>query len=245
MKPWTFNAATAFRPWRTKGPVVAVTSLSRLQCGHGVSAVENAICYRYSLKYFRDLQCGHGVSAVENAATSRACRPPARPFNAATAFRPWRTGYHRRAPSAASSPSMRPRRFGRGEQRFAAESGFTGENLQCGHGVSAVENVATSLTVNGVSSAFNAATAFRPWRTSESSACSASFVRLQCGHGVSAVENLRGHYGSVTTEGSTFNAATAFRPWRTLSSHRSIREYFPLQCGHGVSAVENPGSVLD
>ncbi len=111
----SFNAATAFRPWRTALAAVPPPPWLTLQCGHGVSAVENG---------------------------SRP-GPPSRPraaFNAATAFRPWRTAIVAVDVAADDDPSMRPRRFGRGERRQPA--GCVDDCL-----------------------AFNAATAFRPWRT--------------------------------------------------------------------------------
>ncbi len=85
--------------------------------------------------------------------------------------------------------SMRPRPEGRGElRRHISQSGIAAR-LQCGHGPKAVENSLTTLEVDCDGRSFNAATARRPWRTSEG----------------------RSKGGS----GCSFNAATARRPWRT------------------------------
>src|SRR5437763_259640 len=67
-----FNAATARRPWRTKGGPAAQVDSSGLQCGHGPQAGENA--EDKALGKGREaarrpaaaLQCGHGPKAVEN-----------------------------------------------------------------------------------------------------------------------------------------------------------------------------------
>ncbi len=234
----TFNAATAFRPWRTHRVDAAGGGAARLQCGHGVSAVENhgrlgrrpggrrppsmrprrfgrgeprprsarrrvrgpfnaATAFRpWRTHDTRNgcpltgvLQCGHGVSAVENAAVGRPGGGPRGP-----SMRPRRFGRGELPAAAAvlgtaAAPSMRPRRFGRGEHLHLGPEELAAELLQCGHGVSAVENptrhrrstpslmpsmrprrfgrgeqdTVTWQTSN--SRSFNAATAFRPWRT--------------------------------------------------------------------------------
>src|SRR5438876_1100250 len=66
----------------------------------------------------------------------------------------------------------------------------TEQQLQCGHGEFAVENVYTGRL--GV----------------------ISNDKLQCGHGEFAVENP-GNVGRNWRRGSSFNAATANSPWRT------------------------------
>src|SRR5438067_1846827 len=131
-----------------------------LQCGHGVSAVENPVAAPPTRPPRDALQCGHGVSAVENPGTTntssltmRASMLPRRHsrgeqaaqrgvsavensertfraltaracFNVATASQPWRTASVQRPPA---SPAL----------------------LQCGHGVSAVENAALALALVG------------------------------------------------------------------------------------------------
>ncbi len=112
---------------------------AQLQCGHGLSAVENVrrggpagpglgtsmrprplgrgerLVGRHPLAPLLELQCGHGLSAVENTAVAG---------------------------------------------QFAYN-----EELQCGHGLSAVENFPKSIIVGREWVHFNAATASRPWRT--------------------------------------------------------------------------------
>ncbi len=93
-----------------------MTPAGVLQCGHGVSAVENPAWSQPRPLFWQTLQCGHGVSAVENSL--------------------WQLFT---------------------QLRYAS--------LQCGHGVSAVENLTKTLLPNNILTPFNAATAFRPWRT--------------------------------------------------------------------------------
>ncbi len=210
---WSFNAATAFRPWRTSAVFFNLTPPTSLQCGHGVSAVEN-LAFRWGRFGTGSLQCGHGVSAVEN-------RPP------------------RAAQPAAGSPSMRPRRFGRGELSFDGETIAKFIYLQCGHGVSAVENAEARVRPLP-----RVRPSMRPRRFGRGERRSGSRRRLrrsclQCGHGVSAVENSWEARKNLA-QYYAFNAATAFRPWRTSNIFRQTSSRpCRLQCGHGVSAVEN------
>ncbi len=185
-----------------------------LQCGHGVSAVENASS-GFALTSSSRLQCGHGVSAVENAGRGRIASPVPGP-----SMRPRRFG-RGEPPSTRNSwtdghrPSMRPRRFGRGERESRESERGSIRSLQCGHGVSAVENAAPAA-----------------WHRR-------STHNLQCGHGVSAVENGAEAGRQERGKVRPFNAATAFRPWRTARRDHHGRTFHLLQCGHGVSAVEN------
>src|SRR5204862_179514 len=115
---------------------------------------------------------------------------PEAAFNAATAFGPWRTepcggcrgrvrrlqcghGFravendgHRRAGDLVCRPSMRPRLSGRGEPGSGLAAGEPLNSLQCGHGFRAVENDRRGVLDGAAIRAFNAATAFGPWRTS-------------------------------------------------------------------------------
>ncbi len=231
------------------------------------------------------LQCGHGLSAVENAfldamtATARPASMRPRPlgrgerrcrgrprrsppgFNAATASRPWRTPLllkrihrglvasmrprplgrgerhgaqgkgpgveasmrprplsrgepvRRRGPARKRKASMRPRPLGRGERRGDPANQHPLSWLQCGHGLSAVENLEVLETEKGG-------------------------AELQCGHGLSAVENLK-PLSRSRRSGRRFNAATASRPWRTQHAIAGGSAATRLQCGHGLSAVEN------
>src|SRR5438128_1112547 len=83
-------------PWRTHREKPQTVRVTRLQCGHGDDAVENAMvrCVPRSTK---ELQCGHGDDAVENQAILRRKRLRTLCFNAATAMTPWRTGGRRTA----------------------------------------------------------------------------------------------------------------------------------------------------
>ncbi len=114
----TFNAATAFVPWRTpRGtagggrwtvPFNAATARAvenllllplfilwryHLQCGHGLRAVENGQANTITVAALAGLQCGHGPCRGER-------------------LRP-------RTPAVAEEPSMRPRPSCRGERQRA------------------------------------------------------------------------------------------------------------------------------
>ena len=73
--------------------MLVITLLNRLysflQCGHDLSAMEIKIAGAiHALATF--LQCGHDLSAMEMPTTAATSGWPARPFNAATTFRPWK-----------------------------------------------------------------------------------------------------------------------------------------------------------
>src|SRR5205823_5631316 len=87
-----------------------------------------------------------------------------------------------------SNPSMRPRHQGRGEPLSFAFAIDYRRYLQCGHGTKAVENVTKTSYNSAGEHTFNAATAPRPWRTSDKILRAFHRVRLQCGHGTKAVE---------------------------------------------------------
>ena len=184
----SFNAATAFVPWRTSSPRRRPRRSPRLQCGHGLRAVENegvsvtlAMVWqpsmrprpscrgelraaRNAVRAAGNLQCGHGLRAVENAPRRRgraACeRPSMRP-------RPSCRGELQLIVDKVSQdePSMRPRPSCRGEPRPATPARTSQPCLQCGHGLRAVENDACPC------------------------ACRRDSAVLQCGHGLRAVEN--------------------------------------------------------
>src|SRR5262249_7117706 len=101
----SFNAATAFKPWRTTAPSPGPGTPLPLQCRHGVQAVDNGR-QPDGAGAGAALQCGHGVQAVENAGGRRhhhgvqavenkdieaKLAEVNERFNAATAFKPWRT----------------------------------------------------------------------------------------------------------------------------------------------------------
>ena len=81
-------------------------------------------------------------------------------------------------------------------------------SLQCGHGHEAVENEAVPVKKTRRLPCFNAATAMRPWRTSDRLRKEIEHsVRLQCGHGHEAVENQ-----SRSRTSSTGGICASMRP---------------------------------
>ncbi len=282
-----FNAATASRPWRTPPKTSGrlpsgSTSMRPRPLGRG-----EPFAPPLRRPGHRPLQCGHGLSAVENP-LSRKTPAPRTP----TSMRPRPLGRgehrrHRHALRPGASTSMRPRPLGRGELPPAPAPRQGRRELQCGHGLSAVENGAPGRTGSCSSRNFNAATASRPWRTRKVGDLIIGQDLLQCGHGLSAVENHRltcavedagftsmrprplgrgergvdvvfplaaRHFNAATASRpwrtarlasvnavskANFNAATASRPWRTSRATAALRLRWSLQCGHGLSAVEN------
>src|SRR5260370_39654915 len=109
---------------------------------------------------------------------------------------------------------MGPRRRRRGEQEAAALMEGAVQELQCGHGVAAVENYRRRARrwIEGIAS-------MRPRRRRRGEqrlllTISALRLLLQCGHGVAAVENhCPGKAGANVQR--RLNAATAPPPWRT------------------------------
>src|SRR5579871_4699156 len=80
-------------------------------------------------------------------------------FNAATASLPWRTS----------------------DEKVVFEA-IVG--LQCGHGITAVENMGLFGLILARAMGFNAATASLPWRTTGGADARQSVPGLQCGHGI-------------------------------------------------------------
>ncbi len=186
-----FNAATARRPWRTKGSPTAhdathEASMRPRPEDRGEPAIRggptsgadgfNAATARRPWRTSRRerslpqdiamLQCGHGPKTVENLIAGTPCvlsRDWC--FNAATARRPWRTTRTPRMIQPRTCASMRPRPEDRGEP-----------------------DRVTALLITS-SASFNAATARRPWRTGLTSHKSGRPCPLQCGHGPKTVEN--------------------------------------------------------
>ncbi len=209
-----FNAATASRPWRTRlRSHLPAPRPEQLQCGHGLSAVENVNVVWTDEPPDQASMRPRPLGRGELGRASPNCAP-GRSFNAATASRPWRTAAVINFDDPAVAASMRPRPLGRGERPDA----------RCGHRRHGRFNAATasrpwrttqcgSVTSPGTSG-FNAATASRPWRTQLWGDRRMHAEWLQCGHGLSAVEN------AISSE-----AASSSGSW--------------LQCGHGLSAVEN------
>ena len=86
-----FNAATTFRPWKFAPMILARELSGYLQCGHDLSAMAIS---RSTIRFgvWGALQCGHDLSAMEirHYGYPRRCGKAA--FNAATTFRPWKSG---------------------------------------------------------------------------------------------------------------------------------------------------------
>ncbi len=110
------------------------------------------------------LQCGHGLQAVEN----RCCQPQrlgrGRCFNAATAFKPWRTRLPGTGPNVTSVASMRPRPSSRGERRQQALGSAAGRRFNAATAFKPWRTPAPPR-LGRRRQGFNAATAFKPWRT--------------------------------------------------------------------------------
>ncbi len=185
-----FNAATASRPWRTRAFPVPGRSAKRLQCGHGLSAVENGDVLDVRQERLGASMRPRPLGRGEPRRIHRV-RPRTRSFNAATASRPWRTLIF-------DELHAQPNRLQCGHGLSAVENLENIEQagrrivLQCGHGLSAVENGREVAMLIPMLLGFNAATASRPWRTP-----------ARC--------PPRRRPGS-------FNAATASRPWRTTTA---------------------------
>ena len=134
-------------------------------------------------------------------------------FNGATAFQPWK--FHLSASSCLARHSLQ---WGHGlsavEIAIDSHNRVPGETwLQWGHGLSAVEIRLNRSRPTPMSTSFNGATAFQPWKCSGVSGAASSRSRLQWGHGLSAVEMC--HDADQPGEaGAGFNGATAFQPWK-------------------------------
>ena len=186
----SFNAATAFVPWRTR----------TVRAGAGMAAMPASMRPRPSCR-------------GEPRDTGLAGRCSRCSFNAATAFVPWRTHSHSCCIPVTRSASMRPRPSCRGERSIRRAAIQRIVELQCGHGLRAVENICRRIAVDP-SSALQCGHGLVPWRTSVNVSGEATDTTLQCGHGLRAVENS----GQICGE-------CRWIAW--------------LQCGHGLRAVEN------
>ncbi len=282
-----FNAATAFKPWRTAAATTDDLTTLLLQCGHGLQAVENHADHRVH----PPLRHGFNAATAFKPWRTRLGRlAPLNPLPASMRPRPSSRGEQELSfahPCGARDASMRPRPSSRGERRRRAASSSPTRWLQCGHGLQAVENFSrrsrkrrcraasmrprpssrgeqrlgpfgrhipngfnaatsfkpwrTSLirATRSASSCFNAATAFKPWRTGPTANglwCRYSFNAATAFKPWRTLAKLLALYGKEPC----FNAATAFKPWRTSPDEFLSRwAGRGLQCGHGLQAVEN------
>ena len=241
----SFNAATAFGPWRTRG------ARGRSSAPPGFNAATAFGPWRTASSVD-----GGGWAVSFNAATAFGpWRTNARlagsdlvpRFNAATAFGPWRTwlplpcersDYGKFCFNAATA--FGPWRTERG----LLQLGHGG--LQCGHGSLAVENdlhgrgprraIGASMrprlarrgepysVVHKTCSllGFNAATARSPWRTTSAAAAPTAIHSLQCGHGSLAVENMR----PAVRDRGTRLGVTSMRPRPSGRGERRRRTRF-------------------
>ena len=111
-----FNAATASWPWKTVDVPSTEGVPATLQCGHGLLAVEDVLGAEW-----------------QDPAAYASMRPRPLGRGRRTAF--W--GCRRQSASA----SMRPRPLGRGRPDVVVASVATLKQLQCGHGLLAVEDL--------------------------------------------------------------------------------------------------------
>ncbi len=268
-----FNAATASRPWRTSRQAGIDSTACRLQCGHGLSAVENLTQRVWTIDEVKGLQCGHGLSAVENASRRRAGSGSRR-----ASMRPRPLGRGEPGPAEAAEPaataaSMRPRPLGRGEPLAPRLRRGVPVGLQCGHGLSAVENRVRRRRRLSVPTGLQCGHGLSAVENNEVGEPSSTGAVLQCGHGLSAVENLahlRGHGVAgqasmrprplgrgerhlrkeyLTCDSRGFNAATASRPWRTRRQvgldHRHVLGFNAATASRPWRTVDKDESAVD
>ena len=217
----SFNAATAFVPWRTKNsytawkdvtpasmrprpscrgePTRSERELRRLE--RRFNAATAFVPWRtilpviFGAREDGPLQCGHGLRAVEN------------DFGAETYMGQFQ-------------PSMRPRPSCRGERQGGQPAAADGHALQCGHGLRAVENLLLLPL-------------FILWR-----------YHLQCGHGLRAVEN--GQANTITVAAlAGLQCGHGLRAVENACGHEPLPSRKSLQCGHGLRAVENANAQFD
>ncbi len=110
-----FNAATASPPWRTTSRWPPTKASLKLQCGHGVAAVENAVAQGAG-NQTEQLQCGHGVAAVENTTCSLQRRPMTSALQCGHGVAAVENPIQLPQAGAGAGASMRPRRRRRGER---------------------------------------------------------------------------------------------------------------------------------
>ncbi len=111
------------------------------------------------------------------------------------------------------------------------------DGLQFGHGMGAVETVATTASRPPASTSFNSATAWEPWRPQEPGTWGTRCRRLQFGHGMGAVETLRQSMEllrKVTLQFGHGMGAVETHPARERFQSHEVE----LQFGHGMGAVE-------
>ncbi|WHZ15034.1 MAG: hypothetical protein OJF52_001875 [Nitrospira sp.] len=113
--------------------------------------------------------------------------------------------------------SMGPRHLCRGIGNGFYSGLHYSEQLQWGHGISAVESTFVGMMA-------------------------IAGIMLQWGHGISAVESDRIPRNSRSH--SRFNGATASLPWNPCYPSAWCRSYPMLQWGHGISAVESVKSIV-
>ena len=158
---YSFNGATALRPWKGRWRDLSDVPMGKLQWGHGLAAVEGESAAP-APDHIPLLQWGHGLAAVEGWERANKEWCARNGFNGATALRPWKG-------TAAGRPGALERmlQWGHG---LAAVEGFLVVGyelalrvLQWGHGLAAVEG-ATAMAIIIDTPSFNGATALRPWK---------------------------------------------------------------------------------
>ena len=137
----SFNGATAFQPWRQSSLSTAHGSARTwLQWGHGLSAVETRGLHSRGV-IRREASMGPRPFSRGDPGAPRALRSASSRFNGATAFQPWRRrdlrhGRLRGRARFNGATAFQPWRLGALRWVTSPE-----EELQWGHGLSAVETI--------------------------------------------------------------------------------------------------------
>ena len=233
-----FNGATAFQPWKTSAALEVGRLLLVLQWGHGLSAVEDGSdAPRWHLGRCRRLQWGHGHSTVEDGRAPRAGAAGPGGFNGATAFRPWKTTAIGVGATSADAASMGPRPFGRGRQPTTRQYDCQLDELQWGHGQSAVEDeVGGSNPLGPIAASMGP----RPFDRGRRGAFCSAIDPVQASMGPRPFDRGRRRDRQPRRYRSPgFNGATAIRPWKTRIRQLMSESPLMLQWGHGLSVVED------
>ena len=256
-----FNVATAWTPWKTRRamqplsrPVVPsmwprlgrrgrrkITAsgqegIRALQCGHGLDAVEDGadqgeprvdrlpsmwprLGRRGRLERGRVAERPEGPSMWPRLGRrGRPCNTPSSTiriasFNVATAWTPWKT-----PPPPESILRRVNLQCGHGLDAVEDGQGMSDTTrdtpiLQCGHGLEAVEDWHPSGQIAACEAPFNVATAWTPWKTTRSRPRAA---RLRPFNVATAWTPWKTRAIRRWPGGSaTFNVATAWTPWKT------------------------------
>ena len=176
---------------------------------------------------------GHG----NGNARGRALAAP-RPFNGATAFRPWKP----RILTVPLSQNLTHLQWSHSLSAMETARDTSKEfslhsNLQWSHSLSAMETSRCRSPLRPAAPAFNGATAFRPWKLVDAEVL---FVQQ---HLPSMEPQPFGHGNEPALwpgllQLRPFNGATAFRPWKRAERLFCVSLNNNLQWSHSLSAME-------